>query len=229
MFLSKIEINRARLSEAVHHLRRGEYHEHQIIWKLLPRDPEQQRDFLYRREDGGDLPFYYLLSAREPERVVDYLHISTQPYAPQLQRGDRLYFSLRANAVISRKADDGSQRRIRRDIVEARVDQYRTREPDSSRWPPKAAIHHEAGESWLKRQGEVRGFQVDSLFVQNHRYHQFYKSGNPQDTNQRQFTTLDFSGSLTVTDAGPFIARALFSGLGRARAYGCGLLLVRRV
>ncbi|MEZ5478750.1 MAG: type I-E CRISPR-associated protein Cas6/Cse3/CasE [Thiolinea sp.] len=209
-------------------LRQGIYREHQMIWDLLPRDPEQARDFLYRREDSQNWPFYYLLSERKPEDSRDFLQVSTQLYNPQLRTGDALYFSLRANAVISRKADDVSKRRIRRDIVEARIDEYRAQEPDSSLWPPKAYIHQEAGEAWLRRQGEKLGFQVESLSVQNHQYHQFYKPGDRQDNNQRQFSSLDFSGVLRVTDARLFVEGALFSGIGRAKAYGCGLLLVKR-
>jgi CRISPR system Cascade subunit CasE len=34
-----------------------------------------------------------------------------------------------------------------------------------------------------------------------------------------------FEGALTVTDAGRFVA-ALSQGIGRAKAYGCGLLTV---
>ena len=43
-----------------------------------------------------------------------------------------------------------------------------------------------------------------------------------------QFTTVDFSGQLAVTDPLAFVA-ALGSGIGRAKAFGCGLLLIRRV
>ncbi|MEA2080768.1 MAG: type I-E CRISPR-associated protein Cas6/Cse3/CasE [Pseudomonadota bacterium] len=40
------------------------------------------------------------------------------------------------------------------------------------------------------------------------------------------FSTLDYSGLLTVTDPELFKA-ALFQGIGPAKAFGCGLLLVR--
>jgi CRISPR system Cascade subunit CasE len=41
-------------------------------------------------------------------------------------------------------------------------------------------------------------------------------------------STLDFEGSLTVTDPADFL-NALLSGIGPAKAFGCGLLLVRRL
>lgn len=41
-------------------------------------------------------------------------------------------------------------------------------------------------------------------------------------------STLDFEGELSVTDPGIFLS-ALFKGIGPAKAFGCGLMLVRRV
>ncbi|MCI5220551.1 MAG: type I-E CRISPR-associated protein Cas6/Cse3/CasE, partial [Candidatus Electrothrix sp. LOE2] len=43
-----------------------------------------------------------------------------------------------------------------------------------------------------------------------------------------QFSLLDLSDRLTVTDPNVF-TRALFRGIGPAKGFGCGLLLVRRV
>ena len=40
------------------------------------------------------------------------------------------------------------------------------------------------------------------------------------------FSEIDYEGVLTVTDPEKLTA-ALFGGIGRARAYGCGLMLVR--
>ena len=42
-----------------------------------------------------------------------------------------------------------------------------------------------------------------------------------------QFSVLDFEGVLEVTDPMRFLA-ALVNGFGRARAFGCGLMLIRR-
>lgn len=41
-----------------------------------------------------------------------------------------------------------------------------------------------------------------------------------------RFSTVDFSGERTVTDPGLF-GTALPTGIGHAKAFGCGLLLVR--
>ena len=41
------------------------------------------------------------------------------------------------------------------------------------------------------------------------------------------FSTLDFDGILTVNDPAAFLL-ALSRGFGAAKAYGCGLMLIRR-
>ncbi len=202
------------------------FREHQMIWSLFENTPDQQRDFLYRREDRpGKPPFYYLLSARPPLEDNGDLTIETKPFAPCLRAGDRLQFQLRVNAVVTRKADDHGKRRIRRDIIEAAIDEYRKADPSGESWPPPSVIHHQAATVWMKKQGEKHGFEPGDCLVSNH---QFHKPRKPGDTHKRHFTSLDIQGSLEVTEPKAFLD-LLRQGLGRSKAYGCGLMLVRRV
>ncbi len=226
MYLSRIILTRASL-ETIHRLRRKDHDfwEHRMIWNLFDNRPEQKRDFLYRREDPpGQRPFYSLLSAREPTCNPLAADIQTRAYEPALQAGDRLAFSLRANAVITRKVDDHSKRRHRIDIIDAKVDEYEAKYADRKDWPPPAVIHQEAAEQWMNRQAGQHGFRLDALRVSNHQYHKIKKPG---DSNLRQFTSLDLDGVLVVEDPAA-LQNALFNGLGRSKAFGCGLLLVRR-
>jgi CRISPR system Cascade subunit CasE len=226
MYLSKIEFSPAHLDEMVKILAKGLFHEHQMIWNILPEDKSIGRDFIYRREDSRGLPFYYLLSVRRPDDISPNFTVQSQRFTPQLKQGDLLQFSLRANAVKTTKIDDTSKKRKRRDIIEARADEYKKQYPDSKDRPPVAIIHHEAGEDWLKKQGVRCGFQVNNLIVENH---QFHKVRKPKDPNLRQFASIDFHGQIKVTDPQQFIDTALFFGLGRSKAFGCGLMLIRRV
>lgn len=50
----------------------------------------------------------------------------------------------------------------------------------------------------------------------------------PEKGRKAGFSTLDYEGVLTVTDPERFIVM-LNSGLGKARAFGCGLMLTRRI
>jgi len=42
------------------------------------------------------------------------------------------------------------------------------------------------------------------------------------------FSSVDFTGELQITDPEKF-RQTLFQGMGRSKAFGCGLLMVRRV
>lgn len=226
MYLSKIEFSPTHLHEMVRTLGKGLYHEHQMIWGLLPENKNTKRDFLYRREDNRGLPFYYLLSAREPVGTTAKYTVQTQKFTPQLKAGDLLQFGLRANAVKTTKIDSTSKKRKRRDIIEFKADEYKIKYPVREDRPPTAIIHHEAGEEWLVKQGKRCGFLVKNMIVENH---QFHKVRKPNDPNLRQFASIDFHGQIQVIEPQQFIDIALFNGLGRSKAYGCGLLLVRRI
>lgn len=227
MYLSKVTLadpqawckRRRKIRDAL-------FGEHQMIWELFDNTPNQQRDFIYRREDGpGELPFYYVLSRRQPQYAGADLIYQSKEFSPLLKVGDRLQFSLRANAVITRKVDDHSNKRVRRDIIEAKVDEYKKQFPHPEDRPPPSIIHQEAAQDWLDRQGDVHGFSVDEFWVWNHRFHKVRKPGDP---NIRRFASLDIRGQLTIADPEK-TGEALRNGLGRSKAFGCGLLLVRRI
>jgi CRISPR system Cascade subunit CasE len=50
---------------------------------------------------------------------------------------------------------------------------------------------------------------------------------SPDQRPPIEFSALDLSGVLEVQDGEPFLA-ALLSGFGKAKAFGCGLMLIRR-
>ena len=224
MYLSKIEFSPAYPEEMVNILAKGIFSEHQMIWNLFEEDKSIKRDFLYRRDDSQSLPFYYLLSAREPVQNDVRFHIQTQAYNPHLKKGDELHFSLRANAVKTITAKTNAKKIRRRDIVEYKVDEYK--KTSATERPASSVIRYEAGKEWLEQQGKRCGFEIRHLMVENHQYYQFKKPG---DRNQRQFTSLDFLGQIKIIEPEKFIRQVLFNGLGRAKAYGCGLFLVRRI
>jgi len=113
-----------------------------------------------------------------------------------------------------------------------RLDQITTLS-DKLEWAIKAQIDA-ALENWLKRQGERFGFSIaadhyGALKLQNSAY---IWHGLPHKTKLKDkksgFSSVDFSGELEVTDPAKF-EQALYQGIGRSKAFGCGLLLVRRV
>jgi CRISPR system Cascade subunit CasE len=100
---------------------------------------------------------------------------------------------------------------------------------DKLEWAIKAHIDTVL-ENWLKAQGERLGFELvtggDGLSkLQNSAYawHSLNSKGK-----KAGFSSVDFTGQLRVTDTEKF-EHALFHGIGRSKAFGCGLLMIRRV
>ncbi len=196
------------------------YRFHQLLWNIFPNDPEAQRDFLFRRDETKGWPLFYVLSARQPVNDQGILDIETKPFNPQLRVGDRLTFSLRANPVRTRKTDDSNPKKRRRDDVVWCLKKFY--EEEGKVRPSQAELAQQAGEAWITRQGERHGFNVHSVRVDSYLQHRM--SGTKRNI---RFSTLDFNGVLTVTKTDDF-HRALVQGIGPAKAFGCGLMLVRR-
>ncbi|MDB5969448.1 MAG: cas6e [Hydrocarboniphaga sp.] len=212
---ARIDAADARGRETLRQLARGPYIEHQRLWTLWGTRPDAQRDFLFRRVEGGT-PTYYLLSESPPVMETPGWQIETKLFQPQLEEGDELAFDLRANPVVTRRTEGGARRH---DVV---CDALRTQAGEPI---DRALIERAAGLAWLAKQGSRCGFRFDEGEVRTGAYRQerVRKDGG----GDIRYSTLDFSGRLTVTDPEPFRA-ALRNGLGKAKAFGCGLLLVRR-
>ncbi len=194
---------------------------HRLVWALFSDGAERPRDFLWREEAPG---LFLALSRRPPNALDDLFEIESKPFAPVLSAGDRLGFALRANPVVSRKApgDARGTRGRRHDVVMDRLHALPQGTPRRA-LRPDAVV--EAGRAWLGRQGETHGFApVGEVGVDGYDSIALPREG----ARPARFGVLDFEGMLTVTEPAQFL-KALACGFGRARAFGCGLMLIRRV
>jgi CRISPR system Cascade subunit CasE len=190
---------------------------HHLVWSLFADGPDRRRDFLWREEAPGQ---FMTLSRRPPVNVEGLFDLDAQPFAPMLVPGDRLGFTLRANPVVARAAAPG-QRGKRHDVVMNVLKSVATGQRAEAR--PDAVVT--AGRAWLARQGATHGFRPESEIAVDG----YDRVVVPRETGKPAiFGVLDISGVLTVTDPVRFLA-AQAAGFGRARAYGCGLMLIRRV
>ena len=87
--------------------------------------------------------------------------------------------------------------------------------------PALAALVRQTCLDWLlDRAGRIGcTFDEPSLRAEGYTQHR-------GKADELRFSSVDFSGGLTVADAAAFTA-ALSRGLGHAKAFGCGLLLVK--
>lgn len=100
-------------------------------------------------------------------------------------------------------------------------------------WALKAASDF-ALESWLKNKGVRNGFElVHDESMNGRKRLQFQAEGYrwhamPKKGRDAGFSSVDFDGELQVTDPELF-QTMLFNGIGPAKAFGCGLMMVRRM
>ncbi len=189
---------------------------HRLIWTLFADTPDRRRDFLWRAEGAGR---FTLLSHRPPAPSRVFEDPETTALAPALEPGDRLAFALRANATRD-LAGDAKGRRV--DVVMHALRDV----PSQGRAEVRMALAQGAAADWLAAQGARAGFVPEEVTAGD-----YSVAALPGHTGRRkgqpQYGILDLSGVLRVTDPSAFLAR-LGQGFGRARGFGCGLMLIRR-
>ena len=191
---------------------------HHLVWSLFADGANRRRDFLWREMQTG---VFLILSARHPADPHGLFEIAEpKVFRPMLAAGDLLGFSLRANPVVRRR-DSSRRRSTKHDVV---MDALRAH-PAGERAERRLDMVREQGLVWLERQAGKAGFAIRPTGVQIDGYEQWrvVRRGSAA----MSFSTLDFTGLLTVNDPDTFLS-ALAQGFGAAKAYGCGLMLIRR-
>lgn len=203
----------ARLALARQQAAGAAYRDHALLWQLFSAE-EQSRDFLFRRYADRPLS-YYIVSDRMPQANSDLFAVETRPFDPQLEPGAWVRFDLRANPVIARKAADGRSRR--HDVL---MDARRT----VSSKDQQIEAMDQAALQWVKPRLVQAGLIVreSSVLSTGYTQHRLHQKGR-----KISFSSLDYSGVAQVQDPSA-LHRTLTEGIGHARAFGCGLLLVRR-
>lgn len=229
------------------------YRQHQLVWKMFALPPKARNalaPFLFRTEIHDHLPRFYVLSKVVPDDRSGMWRVESQEYRPQLAAGDRLAFKLRANPVVKRPGaavsePDGRARLrvsgnregrekhkvLRHDAVmdaKLRIGWKSLRQEER---PPLAVLVQEAGARWLRGRADAIGCQIDEthLRADGHTIHSMQRGWDGKDGHQAiRLSTLDFEGTLEVTDPARLLS-VLFNGIGPAKSFGCGLLLVRRL
>lgn len=145
---------------------------------------------------------FLVVSEVEPTDSGQTWEIESKPYHPKLSVGLRCRFLLTANPTVKR---EGKRHDVYMDAKKKGVD------------PDTAALE------WLARQGGTHGFVIVAAradsYCQNH---------IRRARREIRFSSLEYRGVLEVTDV-DLITPILHTGLGRAKAFGCGLLMLSRL
>jgi CRISPR system Cascade subunit CasE len=207
------------------------YFHHQLLWTFFPGKAEGSvSPFRFRREQAIQ-PLGFLVVSEEEPRELPGWQILAKPYNPQIEFGMLLGFKLLANPVVAKKDPNSpeSDKRFRHDVVMNEKGRLKEKKMGL---PPIYDIARMAGLAWLKERAEKNGFQFDDDLVRidQYRQHRFGKGKHDQSEakNQIKISTLEFSGVLRVVDPAKF-KDALIKGVGPAKGFGCGLLVVRKI
>lgn len=226
------------------------YELHQILWKGfkgLKRGEEQNR-FLYRHQETENVHSILVQSATPPDwsflaDEASGTRAETRPFNTEsITVNDQLRFLLRANPVVSRRY--AGEKDKKNDKKNDKYDKRRRIAVGSDR-EHLAQILGKAKRDlpsreqmlidWLAKKGETGGFaiergQQDRILcdVGPNMDIVLRKPQQKENDDRVTLTTIDFSGVLRVTDTEAF-AKTLQHGLGRGRAYGCGLLSISRL
>jgi len=218
---------------------------HRLLWTLMPEALQrtgkpsgadgEKSAFLWRRAPETErAPTWYVLGP-EPRSDCAFFHVESKPWAPVLATGDRLAFDLVVNATVARMVEPerGRAGRKRIDVVMDALHARENARKDAQREEvePRAALRRVEGEkamrAWWERQAERNGFRVlDPPALLDYRTVPLGRRAHGRG-KLAQLGISRLTGLVEVTDPEAVKAR-IAKGFGRAKAFGCGLMLIRR-
>ncbi|MEM9102451.1 MAG: type I-E CRISPR-associated protein Cas6/Cse3/CasE [Pseudomonadota bacterium] len=221
MYFSKVQI--ALSPESLQLLSNGKslaYAAHKSLWQLFTE--EEKRQFLFREEtQKNGIPMYFLLSEKPPEQHPGFI-IQTKSFAPKLAVGDQLAYQIRVNPTVTTRLESG--KRERHDVLMHAKKKLRDSEahPETIKQEMEDAARH-----WFAYSKRLQewGFELSGEpYIEKYYQHKLKKNSR----RIIQFSSVDLQGQLTVTQPDAFL-KMLCTGIGRSKAFGCGLMMVRRV
>jgi CRISPR system Cascade subunit CasE len=223
MYLSKIEVNKSQVSiaDTLNIAAMTVYKTHKLACAFAG---GPQKRYLYRLEkDRGGWPMFYLLSDERPQFDDSLWICEPKVYNPKISTGEKLKFILRANPV---KVHKRFGKRL--DAYQYALQHHKTGTLPATVVKDTACEKREAAEAsclkWLNDRASESGFRILESQVQSYSREIFQRKGESVTIGM-----VDFHGVLNVADPDKFLSDCLFKGIGRAKGFGCGLMLVRRV
>ena len=207
MYLSRVEIR--------HRQARNPYNVHCCLWTLFPGQPRESRKdnessrqgFLYRFENRSfGRPTRILLQSRlEPTPSDKVSLLNYREIDPTPKKGQVLAFLLTGNPIKTIK-DTEKTSKLNKTREQCRV----------------PLVREEEQIDWLSRKFSGAA-SLETVTVRPHEplYFRKGKKGG-------KLVPVTFEGLIKVQDSGG-LRKHLENGLGPAKAFGCGLLLLRRV
>lgn len=211
---------------------------HRLLWTLMPQDVQQSARtepgrgnaaFLWREAPERRSSSTWYVLGPKPRSDAAFFDVETKPWSPSFERGDHLAFDLVVNATVDRMIapSKGRAGRQRSDVV---MDAVHAAERSSSEKEPRALLRKTLAErsisEWWAAQGARNGFRPVSLSLVDYRNARL-GSGKGRFRGAAQIGICRITGVIEVQEGEAFAARVA-RGFGRAKAFGCGLMLLKR-
>ncbi len=208
MYLSQIKLAPEKLYNPY------EWHKH--IWTLFPgieREPGEAAPFLFRMKAVGLSSKALIQSHKEPIPSSDYAEVLRSKYLDiaklemNLKPDMALHFHLVANPTKMIRDAKNRDKKLRVPL-----------------------IHHNHQIKWLKRKFKNAAY-FETTCIQAYTNHAltFYKGKKSQNSDRKKgkIVSVTYDGILHVQNAEKFIELVKW-GVGRGKAFGCGLLSIAR-
>ncbi|MBS3976179.1 MAG: type I-E CRISPR-associated protein Cas6/Cse3/CasE [Syntrophomonadaceae bacterium] len=213
MYLSRIPLNVKR-RDTMQALASPHVFHSEVELSFQRRMDDEHKRMLWRVDYFGEMCYLLVLTADLPEfnhiankfGYGQWEHKNYNPLLARLEQGQFWRFRLRANPVHSSFAEKNEK---------------------SNRGKVFAHVTQQQQKQWLTDRAQAYGFslQENAFDVVHTEWKKFYKTkGKSHGITLR---IADFEGILTISDIDSF-RNALIHGIGRAKAYGCGLLTLAR-
>lgn len=221
-WISRVTLTAATRDEyrRLHRLKTEPYRQHQTLWQMFEKPVGASQPFLFRQESGDDDDVLrFLVVSHECPREVEGWRVESKPYQPKVDAQACYRFGIRLNPTRTEKSD--GKRGKRQDYVISRLHQLGV--PRHARPAARQRIVQEELPEWLEARSVRHGFTLERCTVV--RYERFTAHDKGRDMT---ISVADFAGVLRVTDPEAF-GQVLLSGLGHAKSFGCGLLLLKPI
>jgi CRISPR system Cascade subunit CasE len=157
------------------------------------------REFIFRANEDKFLNFYVL--SKDKPNQFDNISVETKEYDPQINNGDNLNFQIKVNPTIK------SGNKKHNIFIHSRKNKIEMSDPEILK-------------SWFDKKLDGAALVVDELDFSGYQKEYIGKK-------DIQFDVCDVKGKIKVIDVEKF-KPYLFNGIGQEKAFGCGLLLVKK-
>jgi CRISPR system Cascade subunit CasE len=215
MYLYKLKLHPKQGFYAIDAKKGYEFHQMmaRCFGELLYDDHKQPTQrILFRLEEKGVILLTSTQSLDFEKHFPEETSVEYKSYPPLIPADKILRFSLRANPTKALKTPNG--RGIRQALwTKITPEEHKTLSPKALTEIRKA--DYQSWINWLHQKAEIHGFKILDVQAQN----SIAKQGT------KTHFTVDFNGTLQVTDAARF-QETLLQGIGKGKAFGFGMLCV---